>query len=218
MHFSVTSRRPGGVGQPPARLRGTMENASTGQMRSRNPPPACGAACARARRSRFGVWPHGKAHSARPVGSRMRFSVTTRPQNASFREGPCTECAFPHLGKRGVASRKSAFCNRGVTKKRTLRHPSRGAITQGAPFREERRHPLETHSAPVDFSNAQSRSSHPSPHCHLALSVPVTLPLDPERSRPARSPPSGSVSCTATRPRAFLLHCHSALNVPLRYD
>ena len=95
MRFSVTSRRPGGVGQPPARLRGTMENGSTGQMRSRNPPPACGAACARVRKSRFGVWPHGKAHSAQPVGSRMRFSVTTRPQNALFREGPCTECAFP---------------------------------------------------------------------------------------------------------------------------
>ena len=122
---------------------------------------------------------------------RMRFSV---------------ECAFPHLGKRGVSSRKSAFCNRSVTKRRTLRHPSRGAITQGAPFREEWRHPPEAHSAPVDFSNAQSRSSQP------------TLPLDPERSRPARSPSSGSVSCTATRPRAFLSHCHSALNVPLRYD
>ena len=122
---------------------------------------------------------------------RMRFSV---------------ECAFPHLRKRGVASRKSAFCNRGVTKKRTLRHPPRGAITQGAPFREERRHPPEAHSAPVDFSNAQSRSSQP------------TLPLDPERSCPTRSPPSGSVSCTATRPRAYLLHCYSALNVPLRYD
>ena len=40
-------------GNPPARLRGTMENASTGQMRSSNPPPACGAACARVRRSRF---------------------------------------------------------------------------------------------------------------------------------------------------------------------
>ena len=85
MRLSVTWRRPEGVGQPPARLRGTMENGSTGQMRSSNPPPACGAACARVRRSRFGVWPHGKAHSARPVGSRMRFSVTTRPQNASFR-------------------------------------------------------------------------------------------------------------------------------------
>ena len=97
MRFSVTSRCPGGVGQPPARLRGIMENGSTGQMRSSNPPPGCGAACASVRRSRFGVWPHGKAHSARPAGFRMRLSV---------------ECAFPHLGKRGAASRKSALCSR----------------------------------------------------------------------------------------------------------
>ncbi len=82
-------------GNPPARLRGTMENGSTGQTRSSNPPPACGAGCARVRRSRFGVRPHGKTHSARPVGSRMRFSVTTRPQNAPFREGAGAECAFP---------------------------------------------------------------------------------------------------------------------------
>ena len=166
MRLSVTLRCPGGVGQPPARLRGTMENASTGQMRSSNPPPACGAGCARVRKSRFGVWPHGKAHSAQPVGFRMRFSVTTRPQSAPFREDGDTHS----------------------------RHTRRLSTSQ-------------THKA-----------GHPSPHCHLALSVPVTLPLDPERSRPARSPSSGSVSCTATRPRAYLLHCHSALNVPLRYD
>ena len=42
-------------GNPPARLRGTMENGSTGQTRSSNPPPGCGAACARVRRSRFGL-------------------------------------------------------------------------------------------------------------------------------------------------------------------
>ena len=89
---------PGRCGAtPPARLRGTMENGSTGQMRSSNPPPACGAGCAGVRRSRFGVWPHGKAHSARPAGFRMRFSV---------------ECAFPHLGKRRATSRKSALCSR----------------------------------------------------------------------------------------------------------
>ena len=35
----------------------------------------------------------------------MRFSV---------------ECAFPHLGKHGVASRKSAFCPDGLTQKRIL--------------------------------------------------------------------------------------------------
>ena len=60
-------------GNPPARLRRTMENASTGQMRSSNPPSACGAACARVRRSRFEldlterrtlrVGPHVKPHS-----------------------------------------------------------------------------------------------------------------------------------------------------------
>ena len=73
-------------GNPPARLRGTMENASTGQMRSSNHPPACGAGCARVRKSRFGVWPHGKAHSAQPVGFRMRFSVRVPAQNALFRK------------------------------------------------------------------------------------------------------------------------------------
>ena len=92
----------------------------------------------------------------------------------------------PQISVRSLTSRKSAFCNRGVTKKRTLRHPPRGAITWGAPFREERRHPPEAHSAPVDFSNAQSRSSQ------------LTLPLGPERSCPTRSPSSGSVRRTAS--------------------
>jgi len=30
------------------------------------------------------------------------------------------ECAFPHLGKRGAASRKSALCHLRLTEKRTL--------------------------------------------------------------------------------------------------
>ena len=33
--------------QPPARLRGTMKNGSTGKMRSSNRPPGCGAVCAK---------------------------------------------------------------------------------------------------------------------------------------------------------------------------
>ena len=95
MRLSVTSRRPGGVGQPPTSLRGTMGNGPTGQTRSSNPPPACGAACARVRRSRFGAWPHGKVHSGLidsrkgalcPTGGfRMRFSVMPHMQNALFR-------------------------------------------------------------------------------------------------------------------------------------
>ena len=43
MRFSVTSPLGGRGAQPPASLRGTMENGPTGQMRSSNPPPGCGA-------------------------------------------------------------------------------------------------------------------------------------------------------------------------------
>ena len=35
--------------------------------------------------------------------------------------------------------------------------------------------------------------------------------------RPVRSPPSGSMRCTATRPRAYRSHCYSPLIVPIRY-
>ncbi len=71
-------------GNPPARLRGTMENASTGQTRSSNPPPACGAACARVRRSRFGF----DLTEKRTLPNRW-------VQNALFRHDVTAECAFP---------------------------------------------------------------------------------------------------------------------------
>ena len=82
-------------GNPPASLRGTMENASTGQMRSSNHPPACGAACARVRRSRFELdltekrtlpnrWVSECAFPSRR-DRRMRLSVTSLIQNALFR-------------------------------------------------------------------------------------------------------------------------------------
>ena len=63
MRFSVTLP-PGRRGtKPPASLRGTMENASTGQMRSGNPPPGCGGVAPGTRRPRPGARPHGKAQS-----------------------------------------------------------------------------------------------------------------------------------------------------------
>ena len=95
-------------GNPPARLRGTMENASTGQMRSSNPPPGCGAGCAGIRRSRLGVWSHGKVHSAQPVGSRMRFSVRPHTQSALFCE---TAPRLPSSGKAHSTERR-ILCRR----------------------------------------------------------------------------------------------------------
>ena len=86
---------PGRCGAtPPARLRGTMENASTGQMRPRNPPPGCGAGCARVRKSRFRVWSHGKVHSEAHRLGRVHFSVTSPAQSARFRDPADAECAF----------------------------------------------------------------------------------------------------------------------------
>ena len=50
------------------------------------------------------------------TGCRMRLSV---------------ECAFPHLGKRRAASRKSALCPDGLTQKRTLPQRSHGKPHSG---------------------------------------------------------------------------------------
>ena len=148
LRFSVTSRRPGGVGQPPARLRGTMGNGPTGQTRSSNPPPACGAACARVRRSRFGVWPHGKAHSAQPVGSecafpsrrdrRMRLSVRVPAQNALFRRVRLSSPGqtWRRLMEKRIllpASHGKAHSATYVSRKAALCHPQ---IARTAPFRD----------------------------------------------------------------------------------
>ena len=54
----------------------------------------------------------------------MRFSV---------------ECAFPHLRKRGVASRKGAVCARALTEKRILGRTNdavRDAAVQGTTLRD----------------------------------------------------------------------------------
>ena len=81
--------------------------------------------------------PHGKAHSARQQSPRARLSVRVRPR-VRF----SVECAFPHLRKRGAASRKSAFSNRRLTEKRSLRptphekHTLRSPDGQATSFRE----------------------------------------------------------------------------------
>ncbi len=61
-----------------------MENGSTGQMRSSNPPPACEAACARVRKSRFEF-----------DLTEKRTLPTGGVQNALFRDPNLPECAFP---------------------------------------------------------------------------------------------------------------------------
>ena len=49
-----------------------------------NPPPACGAGCAGVRGSRFGVWPHGKAHSADDATTTVYTNAPKRLRGAVF--------------------------------------------------------------------------------------------------------------------------------------
>ena len=117
--YVAAPRRCGAT--PPARLRGTMENASTGQMRSSNPPPACGAGCAGTRRSRFGVWPHGKAQCAWLPAHRVRFLVR-RADRMRLSVGRRRVC--PGEEKRTL--RKTALCASDISERRTLgESPSR---------------------------------------------------------------------------------------------
>ena len=115
-----------------------MENASTGQMRSSNPPPGCGAGCARVRRSRLGVWPHGKVRSAQPVGFRVRLSVRARAQNALFRRVRFSSPAqtWSHLTQRRILRRRphaKAHSAPATSRKGALRATAR---MQSAPFGE----------------------------------------------------------------------------------
>ena len=84
---------------------------------------------------RPGGAPHQKAHSGGSGARRMRLYVTSNPRMRFS-----VKCAFPHLGKRGAGSRKSAFwqvssrksalCALGLTEKRSLACARRAHLTE----------------------------------------------------------------------------------------
>ena len=67
----------------------------------------------------FAVAPHQKVHSVCGQSRRMRLSVRSNARR-DRRMRLSVECAFPHLGKRGGTSRKSALCADALTQKRIL--------------------------------------------------------------------------------------------------
>ena len=82
-------------GNPPARLRGTMENASTGQMRSSNPPRQAAGWVARGFAGlglEFGLTERRTLRDSPP---RVCFSVRPPAQTVLFRDPDLPECAFP---------------------------------------------------------------------------------------------------------------------------
>ena len=154
--------------------------------------------------------PHGKAHSARWASRksalcwlgarRMRLSVTSNPRMRFS-----VECAFPHLGKRGVASRKSALWQAGSRKSALWLAPATAHLTEkrilhmtahstspsgtvelckpGARFRALRRAlPLRTSTARLSVTYRR-----PVPPAHLRPSPALPCGLRTHQCPPARS-------------------------------
>ena len=114
-----------------------------------------------------------KTHSGRSGARKMRFSVTS-----DSRVRFSVECAFPHLGKCGAGSRKSAFCPsfspKGafwpdrLTQSRTLRFSDRTdcAFLSHRGAREVWGNPPASLRGTMEnASTGQTRSSNPPPAC-----------------------------------------------------
>ena len=127
-------------GNPPPGCGALWRMSQLGKCARATPPPGCGVGCAGVRKSRLGVWSHGKAHSEalwpshltknrtlQPVphqkpqfgwseARRMRLSVRTRAQNALFRK---------------MRFSSPAQTSSHLTEKRTLSQPPHGKPHSG---------------------------------------------------------------------------------------
>ena len=134
MRFSVTSRHPGSVEQPPARLRGTMGNGSTGQMRSSNPRQPAG---------HYGEW-LSWANALEQPPARLR---------GGLREGP-------QISVWSLASRKGALCDTPLeVRSRRVRLSVRNGDTHSRHTR--RLSTSQTHKAGHPSPHCHSTSSVP---------------------------------------------------------
>ena len=126
-----------------------------------------------------------KTHSGRSGARKMRFSVTS-----DSRVRFSVECAFPHLGKCGAGSRKSAFCPsfspKGafwpdrLTQSRTLRFSDRTdcAFLSHRGAREVWGNPPASLRGTMEnASTGQTRSSNPPPACGGVAPGPASLGL-----------------------------------------
>ena len=144
--------------------------------------------------------PHGKAHSATQQSPRVHLFVRARPR-VRF----SVECAFSHLGKRGVTSRKSAVCGCGTTEKRILcrrphgkAHSPTGAsrksafcadgLTEKRSLRPRRHQKAQSATAPRPQRDGKAHSAHDaSRKAHSAIPRRAKLRLfvrQPSQSAP----------------------------------
>ena len=128
--------------------------------------------------------PHQKTHSGGSGARRMRLYVTSNP-----RMRLSVECAFPHLRKRGVGSRKSAFWQT-TSRKSALWQPLPHGKAQSGPRPQSTPHG-KAHSAydrALDVTEWHSRALQARRQAPR-LSVTYRRPVPPAHLRPSPALP-----------------------------
>ena len=215
MRFSVTSRRPGSVGQPPRQPAGHYGECLNWANALEQPPASLRGGCARARKPRPGVWLHGGAQSGQRASLMARPGQVGTPSSCQLwaKEVPGTQDQ-PDQSRNRPVRKETPAKGRLRVRVRSRSHPGRGVLTSAQrlrvrspsrpalPLAPERsvsyvHHRVAVYGALPSTLTAEWQCE---VHCHSLPSVPAALPLGPERTDAVRSMPSGSEKRTATRP------------------
>ena len=216
MRLSVTSRRPGSVGQPPRQPAGHYGECLNWANALEQPPaslrgglrqgPQASAWGLAARRG--AVWAEGLAdgaprarsghHQAASCGLRRCRELRISPTQS--RNRPVRK-ETPAKGRLRVRVRSRSHPGRGVltsAQRLRVRSPSRPALPLASECSVSYvHHRVAVYGALPSTLTAEWQCE---VHCHSLPSVPVALPLGPDRTDTVRSIPSGSEERTATRP------------------
>ena len=185
-----------------------------GKRARATPRQPAGGGCARARKPRPGVWLHGGAQSGQRASLMARPGQVGTPSSCQLwaKEVPGTQDQ-PDQSRNRPVRKETPAKGRLRVRVRSRSHPGRGVLTSAQRLR------VRSPSRPALplASECSVLYVHHRVAVYGALPSTLTAEWQCETHCPARSPPSGSVRRTATRPRAYRSHCHSALSVPIRY-
>ena len=201
-------------GNPPRQPAGHYGECLNWANALEQPPASLRGGCARARKPRPGVWLHGGAQSGQRASLMARPGQVGTPSSCQLwaKEVPGTQDQ-PDQSRNRPVRKETPAKGRLRVRVRSRSHPGRGVLTSAQRLR------VRSPSRPALplASECSVLYVHHRVAVYGALPSTLTAEWQCETHCPARSPPSGSVRRTATRPRAYRSHCHSALSVPIRY-
>ena len=183
--------------------------------RARATPRQPAGGCARARKPRPGVWLYGGAQSGQRASLMARPGQVGTPSSCQLwaKEVPGTQDQ-PDQSRNRPVCKETPAKGRLRVRVRSRSHPGRGVLTSAQRLRVRSpsrpalplapecsvsyvHHRVAVYGALPSTLTAEWQCE---VHCHSLPSVPVALPLGPDRTDTVRSMLSGSEERTATRP------------------